>query len=62
MFQRRVLNVAVEEINEKTDLQVAYEVERIGRKVLSIRFVMKINKNGIHFINNSEISEKLKSL
>lgn len=40
MLRRRVLDVAVEEINEKTDMQVSYEFEKIGRKITAILFKM----------------------
>ena len=62
MFQRRVLKVAIEEINEKTDLKIAYELEKAGRAILSIRFEMSINKKGIKSLSDQgEISNKLKS-
>lgn len=39
-FKRRVLDHAVKEINEKTDLQVSYEPEKKGRKVTGYKFLI----------------------
>jgi plasmid replication initiation protein len=39
-FKRRVLDHAVKEINEKTDLQVSYEPEKNGRKVVGYKFLI----------------------
>ncbi|MEL6944697.1 MAG: replication initiation protein [Bacteroidota bacterium] len=38
MFKKRVLDRAVEEINEKTDVTIQYKLERIGRKVVAVIF------------------------
>lgn len=40
LMKKRVLDVAVNEINEKTDMTVSYEVERYGRKITHIHFKM----------------------
>lgn len=40
-FKRRVLDVAVSQINEHTDLKVSYEQEKKGRKVSGFRFKVK---------------------
>ena len=37
-FKKRVLDLAVTEINKKTDLKISYEQEKIGRKILGFRF------------------------
>jgi plasmid replication initiation protein len=37
-FKRKVIDKAVKEINQRTNLQVAYEVKRTGRKVTDITF------------------------
>ena len=37
-FKRRVLNVAVDEINEKSDLKVSYEQEKRGRVIIGFKF------------------------
>ena len=31
MFRKKVLDVAVKQINEKTDLRIGYQVEKVGR-------------------------------
>jgi len=40
-FKRKVLLQAKDEINEKTDLEVDFEELKTGRKVTSIRFIIK---------------------
>lgn len=37
-FKKRVLNVAVDEINEKSDLKVSYEQEKKGRRITGFKF------------------------
>ena len=37
-FKRRVLDLAVEEINEKSDLKVSYEQEKKGRRITGFKF------------------------
>ena len=44
MLKKRVLNVAVKEINEKTDLKVDCNFEKEGRKTIAINFIMKKQK------------------
>ena len=43
-FKRRVLDLAVEEINEKSDLKVSYEQEKKGRRITGFKFKI-ITKN-----------------
>lgn len=44
-FKKRVLNVAVDEINEKSDLKVSYEQKKKGRKIVGFEFkVLTKNK------------------
>ena len=40
-FERRILEPAQREINEKTDLRFTYELSKTGRKVGAIRFIIK---------------------
>jgi plasmid replication initiation protein len=40
-FKKRVLNKSVEEVNTYSDLIVTPEINRVGRKVISIRFRLK---------------------
>lgn len=37
MLKKRVLDVAVEEINDKTDVSIDYELENEGRRISAIR-------------------------
>ena len=61
MFRKRVLDVAVAEINEKTDINISFELERAGRKITSVNFqvtgldVFKIKEH-----INQEILNKLR--
>lgn len=40
-FKNRVLDVAVKEINEKTDIQTSYDQVKRGRKIIGFKFVIK---------------------
>ena len=40
-FERKVLKTAINEINEKTDLEVSYTKKRTGRKISHIEFKIK---------------------
>ncbi|GJM65044.1 replication initiation protein [Persicobacter diffluens] len=46
-FKRRVLEVAINEINEYTDLLVCYEEVRLGRKIDTIIFNISANPSAI---------------
>jgi len=60
MLKQRVIDTAIAEIVEKTDLDVSYEVERIGRKVNSLLFKMRLKKHRLDLFPNSEkIKKKL---
>jgi len=41
MFKRNVLDVAVKQINEKTDLLIGYKLEKVGRGFKNIVFTVK---------------------
>ena len=41
MFRKNVLDVAVKQINEKTDLQISYQLEKVGRGFKNIVFTVK---------------------
>ena len=43
-FKRRVLDLAVEEINEKTDLNVQFYTERENRKIYQLKWTIKVTK------------------
>lgn len=38
MLRKRIIDTAVKEINEKTDLKVVYDLEKQGRKITTIVF------------------------
>src|SRR5699024_7587850 len=44
-FKKRVLNVAVDEINEKTDLKVSYEQVKKGRTITGFKFKVLTKDN-----------------
>lgn len=44
-FKKRVLNVAVDEINEKTDLKVSYEQVKKGRTITGFKFKVLAKDN-----------------
>lgn len=41
MFKQKVLDLAVKQINEKTDLNISYQLEKIGRSFKNIVFTVK---------------------
>jgi plasmid replication initiation protein len=43
-FKRRVLDLAVKEINEKTDLSVAYTQNKKGKTIVGFQFMVKLKK------------------
>lgn len=60
MFKKRVLEVATNEINEKTDISVAYELEKLGRKVTYVHFTMTPKKEALPIVEaQAEIRKKL---
>lgn len=60
MIHKRVIQVAVEEINIKTDIEVSYEIEKEGRRVVNINFKMRPkNKQAIGFEQSDEIKKQL---
>lgn len=46
MLEKRVLKVGIDELNEKTDLEIQYSLERKGRKVEAIKLRMKYKDSG----------------
>lgn len=62
MLRKRVLDVAVKEINAKSDIVVSYGVEKEGRKYTAIVFSMKRKADTLDENDaESAIREKLKS-
>ncbi len=41
MFRKKVLDVAVKQVNEKTDLRIGYQVEKVGRAFQNIVFTVQ---------------------
>jgi len=41
MFKKKVLDVAVKQINEKTDLHIGYQLEKVGRAFQNIVFTVR---------------------
>ena len=63
MLKKRILDVAIEEINEKTDLKVVYDLENEGRKITAIVFrVSGITKFESEEKMNEEIMQKLHAM
>ena len=61
MLKKRVLQKAVDEINEKTDIVVSYNLENEGRKVVAINLFVEAKENNALSHNASHtIEEKLK--
>ena len=60
MLRKRVLEVAVSEINEKTDIEVGYELQKHGRKLMAIQFTMcKKNNQKTGLEGQEELKKKL---
>lgn len=63
MLKKRIIDTAVDEINEKTDLKVQYDLENEGRKITAI--VFKVSGTPKHESDqqiNEEILHKLNSM
>ena len=62
MLRKRVLDVAITEINEKSDISASYTLEKVGRRVEYIIFSMQRKKEALDEHNvESAIRDKLKS-
>lgn len=44
-FKKRVLDLAINEINAKTDIKVSYEQHKQGRKIIGFSFILKMKKS-----------------
>lgn len=63
MLKKRIIDTAVDEINEKTDLKVVYDLENEGRKITAIVFrVSGLTKLETNQKANDEILHKLNSM
>lgn len=62
MLRKRVLEVAVNEINEKTIMNVSFDLERVGKRIEAINFTMKQKEEVLDQRDpTTAIREKLKS-
>jgi len=62
MIKKRVLQVAIYEINDRTDIEVNYQLEKEGRKIKAIQFTMKPKKDiALGIEQHDEIISKLES-
>ena len=62
MLRKRVLEVAVNEINEKTIMNVSFDLERVGKRIEAINFTMKQKEEVLDQHDpTTAIREKLKS-
>ena len=63
MLKKRIIDTAVDEINEKTDLKVIYDLEKEGRKITAIVFrVSGLATHEIKESTNEEILQKLNAM
>lgn len=56
-LKKRVLDLAVNEINEKTDIQVSYEQHKQGRKIIGFSFELKTKKSAQQTTKNKVQAE-----
>lgn len=60
MLTERVIEKAQGQINERTDLEFEYQVDRIGRRPQSLLFTMELKKKGILVNPNADaVAKKL---
>jgi plasmid replication initiation protein len=69
MLKKRIIDTAVDEINEKTDLKVQYDLENEGRKISAIVFKVsgtpkyesdqQINEEILHKLNSMGIRDAI---
>jgi plasmid replication initiation protein len=65
MFKKRVVDKAVAEINEKTDIQLSFDLEREGRKVTALTFNVKNKPKKLTSHSDQldgKVTERLKQL
>lgn len=59
-FRRKVLEIAVLEINEKTDISANYKLTKKGKKVIGIEFTIKTNFENSNRLNKIPIDNETK--
>ena len=47
MLKKRVVDKAIQEINEKTDIQISYDLEKEGRRISALSFNVKTKPKGL---------------
>lgn len=58
LFIKRVIESAINKINDVTDLQITYKPVKVGRKIESVRFFIEMKKDkSINIYNNVEIDK-----
>lgn len=57
----KILNPSIEEINEKTDLNVSYEVLKLGTKAVGIKFFIKKKKENVIRLKNDSKNTSVKN-
>ena len=57
-LKRRVIVIAVKEVNKNSDFEIVPEYEKNGRQVVRIRFVISIKKTSIAVISSSNKNEE----
>lgn len=65
MFKKRVVDKAIEEINEKTDIELSFDLEREGRKITALTFNVKNKPKKLTSHSDEldwKVSERLKQL
>jgi plasmid replication initiation protein len=58
-FKKRVLNTAIEQINEFTDIEVNYNQKKEGRSITDIDFVFERKKSSLSNQGTTELNYKL---
>lgn len=58
-FKKRILDMAVAEINEHTDIEVKYEQQKQGRKIVGFTFSFKQKNDKQESINNKSKQNSL---
>ena len=60
-FKRRVLDIAVDQINEHSDLIIKYEQHKRGRSISGFSFNFKYKRSAIHAAKEIEVKQDTKS-
>nr|WP_181718223.1 replication initiation protein RepM [Psychrobacter sp.]QJS05116.1 DNA replication protein [Psychrobacter sp.] len=58
-FKQRVLDLAVKEINEKSDITVSYNQQKKGKNIIGFSFSIKLKPSAVKPVTDSDTSIKL---